>query len=63
MKYIELFNQGDSPIQARKELNKKQLEVIAKHQQEIQKMYDSLEDKINNYEENMLKYERKLKNK
>lgn len=61
VEYIDLFKEGDRTIPTRKALLKEQLEVIATRQAEIQKMYDTLDEKITHYEEHMLKYEGKLK--
>lgn len=61
IEYIDLFKQGECTIQARKTLLKDQLDIIATHQTELQKMYDLLDDKIEHYEDQMLKYEGKLK--
>lgn len=62
VEYIDLFKRGNGTILARKALLKEQLDVIVKHQTELQKMYDLLDDKIEHYEDQMLKYEGKLKN-
>lgn len=61
VEYIDLFKAGDSTIPTRKALLKEQLDVIATHLAEIQKMYDALDEKIEHYEEHMLDYEGKLK--
>lgn len=62
IEYIDLFKQGNHTIPARKALLKEQLAVIARHQKEIQEMYNALDEKIEHYEDHMLVYEGKLKN-
>lgn len=57
IEYISLFKAGDRTIQTRKTLLKGQLNIIANHQAELQKMYDSLDNKIEHYEDQMLKHE------
>lgn len=61
VEYLDLFKEGEQTIPARKALLKEQLEIIAQHQVEMQKMYDALAEKIAHYEEHMLQYEGKLK--
>lgn len=61
VEYIDLFKTGNQTIMARKALLKEQLEVIARHQEELQAMYNLLDDKIEHYEDQMLKYEGKLR--
>lgn len=62
VEYIDLFKQGKQTIPARKVLLKEQLDIIAIHLAEMQKMYDTLDDKIENYDTHMRNYEGKLKN-
>lgn len=61
IEYIDLFARGEQTIDARKTLLTEQLKVIKDKQSELQHMHDILEEKINHYEDHMLKYDGKLK--
>lgn len=61
IEYISLFKKGDSTITSRKEILIEQREELAEKLQVLNKTYDALDKKINNYEELMLSYEGKLR--
>jgi len=61
IEYINLFKQGDHTIPYRKELLSDQRDELGKKLAILQKTYDTLDKKINNYEETMLSYEGKLR--
>jgi len=60
IEYITLFKQGDATLQARKDLLREQLEVIAQRLQEIQHTYDLIKNKTEHYEEHVEGYHGKL---
>lgn len=61
IEYISLFEQGDDTIPSRKEILIEQRDEVAVKLDILNKTYDLLNSKINNYEEQMLSYEGKLK--
>lgn len=61
IEYIELFKQGDHTIPRRKEILIEQREELGKRLAILQNTYNTLDEKINNYEEMMLSYEGKLR--
>lgn len=61
IEYINLFQQGNSTIQARKELLVEQRSKIAGKIKEMQETFERLDKKIDGYEERMLAKEEKLK--
>jgi DNA-binding transcriptional MerR regulator len=52
--YLDLYQQGDSTIQARKELLLKQREILLAKMKDSQETLDRLNYKINHYEELIL---------
>lgn len=61
IEYISLFKKGDDTIPSRKALLIEQRDELAEMLRILQKTYDTLNIKINNYEELMLSYEGKLR--
>jgi DNA-binding transcriptional MerR regulator len=60
IEYVKLVQQGDHTIEARKEILKKQRELLATRMKEIQKTLDLLDYKIGVYENAVLKREKEL---
>ena len=58
--YIRLVQLGDSTIEARKEILKKQRELLAGRMQEMQKTLDLLDHKLEVYENTLLKREKAI---
>ena len=58
--YIDLVQQGDKTIEARKEILKEQRELLLVRMQEMQKTLDILDHKIEVYENVVLKKEKKM---
>lgn len=58
--YVELVQQGDETIDARKEILKEQRELLATRMQEMQKTLDILDHKIEVYENAVLKKEKRI---
>lgn len=63
VKYIKLFMEGDHTIPDRKKILQEQLVLIELKKNELQDTYDYLNKKISNYEQKVLKYEQRLKDK
>lgn len=61
IEYISLFKKGDGTIPSRKEILIEQLRELGEKRDILNKTYDELDKKINNYEELMLSYEGKLR--
>jgi MerR family transcriptional regulator, aldehyde-responsive regulator len=61
IEYLALFKQGDHTISNRKELLIEQKEDLREKIEILQKTYDMLGHKVDNYEELMLSYEGKLR--
>ncbi|MDN3955928.1 MerR family transcriptional regulator [Sporolactobacillus laevolacticus] len=61
VEYIDLFRQGDSTIPSRKALLQEQLDEINKKIDEMAEIQRTLKSKVENYEDQMLSYEGKLK--
>jgi DNA-binding transcriptional MerR regulator len=60
IEYVELVQQGDQTIEARKEILKEQREKLAARMNEMQKTLDILDHKIEVYENAVLKREKEL---
>jgi DNA-binding transcriptional MerR regulator len=58
--YVELVQQGDKTIEARKEILKEQRTLLATRMQEMQKTLDILDHKIEVYEHAVLKKEKRI---
>ena len=58
--YMKLFKKGDSTIEARKQLLISQRDVIQKRLDEIQKTFETLNFKIDNYEKILIEREKEL---
>ena len=63
IEYVKLFQEGNSTINARKEILIKQRNQLADRIKEMQSTLDRLDKKIDGYEEKMLAKEEELKNK
>jgi DNA-binding transcriptional MerR regulator len=61
IEYVALFQQGDSTIEARKELFKEQRRLLIERMKEMQKTLERLDYKIAKYEENIVPIENELK--
>lgn len=61
VEYVALFHQGETTIQARKNLLLEQRGQIAARIEELKTVLDKLDWKLDGYEERMLQYEEKLK--
>ncbi len=60
IEYMKLYKKGDSTIEARKQLLILQREVMQKRLDEIQKTFETLNFKIDNYEKILIKREKEL---
>ena len=60
IEYINLYKKGDSTIEARKQLLISQREVMQKRLDEIQKTFETLNFKIDNYEKILIEREKEL---
>ena len=60
IEYVGLVQQGDSTIEARKDILKEQRELLAARMREMQKTLDILDHKIEVYENAVLKKEKKM---
>ncbi|MFD1466050.1 MerR family transcriptional regulator [Lapidilactobacillus mulanensis] len=60
IEYIELFKQGNTTLQARKDLLREQMDTIAKRLAEIQETYDKIQNKVAHYETHVENYHGKL---
>lgn len=60
VEYMRLFDQGDSTIEARKALLERQRDLLRERIESLQQGLERLECKIENYEEIMLKAERRM---
>jgi len=60
IEYVGLVQQGDSTIEARKEILKDQREQVAARMEEMQKTLDLLDHKIEVYEKALLKKEQEM---
>jgi DNA-binding transcriptional MerR regulator len=58
--YMELVQQGDRTIEARKDILKEQRELLLSRMQEMQKTLDILDHKIEVYENAVLKKEKEI---
>ena len=61
IEYVDLFQKGSDTISARKELLFEQRRQIAEKVNELQETLRFLDQKIDGYEERMLKFEEELK--
>lgn len=62
-KYVDLYNLGEYTIPQRKQILINQQEILEEKMAEMQKTLDYLKYKIDNYEEVLVKKERKLAKK
>lgn len=60
IEYMKLYKKGDSTIEARKQLLISQRDVIQKRLDEIQKTFETLNFKIDNYEKILIEREKEL---
>ena len=60
IEYMGLIQQGDSTIEARKEILKEQRELLVSKMKEMQKTLDLLDHKIEVYENAVLKKEKQM---
>lgn len=60
IEYMKLYKKGDSTIEARKQLLISQREVMQKRLDEIQKTFETLNFKIDNYEKILIEKEKEL---
>ena len=60
IEYMDLVQQGDRTIEARKEILKEQRELLVSRMQEMQKTLDILDHKIEVYENAVLKKEKDM---
>ena len=60
IEYVALVQQGDTTIEARKEILKEQRDLVAARLAEMQKTLDLLEHKIEVYEKAILKKEKEM---
>ena len=60
IEYMDLVQQGDRTIEARKEILKEQRELLVSRMQEMQKTLDILDHKIEVYENAVLNKEKEL---
>jgi DNA-binding transcriptional MerR regulator len=60
IEYMELVQQGDSTVEARKEILIEQRDLLAARMEEIQKTLDRLNYKIDVYEKALLKKEQEM---
>ena len=60
IEYMKLYKKGDSTIEARKQLLISQREVMQKRLDEIQRTFETLNFKIDNYEKILIKREKEL---
>jgi len=60
IEYVGLVQQGDKTIEARKEILKKQRDLLATRMEEMQKTLDILDHKIEVYENAVLKKEKEM---
>jgi len=59
--YVTMFQQGNSTIKARKELLIEQRKQLAERIVEMQGVLERLDNKIEGYEDRVVKFEKKLK--
>jgi len=60
IEYVSLYQQGDTTIEARKDILKEQRDLLMARMAEMQKTLDLLNYKISMYENTLLKKEREL---
>ena len=60
IEYMELVQQGDSTVEARKEILVEQRDLLAARMEEMQKTLDRLNHKIDVYEKALLKKEQEM---
>lgn len=61
IEYVTMSQQGNSTIQARKNLLIEQRNQLAERIEEMKQILERLDNKIDGYEDRLLKYETKLK--
>ena len=62
IEYMRLYKQGDSTLEARKQLLISQREIMQKRLDEIQSTFERLNFKIDNYEKLLIEREKELLN-
>ena len=62
IEYMRLYKQGDSTLEARKQLLISQREIMQKRLDEIQETFERLNFKIDNYEKLLIEREKELLN-
>ena len=62
IEYMRLYKQGDSTLEARKQLLISQREIMQKRLEEIQETFERLNFKIDNYEKLLIEREKELLN-
>ena len=62
IEYMRLYKQGDSTLEARKQLLISQRDIMQKRLDEIQETFERLNFKIDNYEKLLIEREKKLLN-
>ena len=60
IEYMRLYKQGDSTLEARKQLLISQREIMQKRLEEIQETFERLNFKIDNYEKLLIEKEKEL---
>ncbi len=60
--YVTMFQQGNSTIKSRKELLIEQRKQLAERIEEMKDVLERLDNKIEGYEERVVKFEKKLNN-
>ena len=60
IEYMRLYKQGDSTLEARKQLLISQREIMQKRLEEIQETFERLNFKIDNYEKLLIEREKEL---
>lgn len=63
IEYVALFPQGDSTLEARKQILIEQRDILLAKAQDIQNLLERLNFKIDRYEQVIIPAERKLQNK
>ena len=61
IEYVALFRQGDSTVEARKEILLEQRERLLERMEDMQKSLDRLNDKIDHYEKGLMVKESQIR--
>ncbi len=62
IEYVDLFQQGDATLEARKNILVDQRDQLISRMEEMQESLDRLNQKIENYDRDMRKAEERLRN-